>query len=226
MIRQPANPAENILLAKVGEETGALGVAPFSKAAAGCFGKIPARGDFVRFGLSRAFLDAFDDWLQRALALSRSAHGEEWVAAWLEAPVWRFALSPGLAGTEAAIGLLLPSVDRVGRYFPLTFAATLRGVEAAALISAGGGFLDAVERLGREAVAEDLAPEALAAGVAEALFAAPKGAGVAPGLCPRTGALWWTEGAPRRPASAFVTEGLPRPSLFAAMLDARFEADG
>jgi type VI secretion system protein ImpM len=200
------------------------GAPSWREAAAGCHGKIPSRGDFIRCGLSRAFLDAWDAWLQRMLAASRSALGEDWLPAWLEAPIWRFALAPGLAGADAAIGLFMPSVDRVGRYFPLTLAATLCGAAPADLIRAGGGFLDAVERLGREAVAEDLPPEVLAARVAAALAEAPSEAGVAPELAPRAGALWWTAGAPRRPPGAFATDGLPQPALFAAMLDARLEA--
>ena len=34
----------------------------------------------------------------------------------------RFALAPGVCGEQAWAGLLLPSVDKVGRYYPLTFA--------------------------------------------------------------------------------------------------------
>ncbi len=36
--------------------------------------------------------------------------------------MWRFALAPGVCGEQAWAGLLLPSVDKVGRYYPLTFA--------------------------------------------------------------------------------------------------------
>ena len=46
--------------------------------------------------------------------------GDVWLEAFLEAPVWRFVLPPGLCGARAAIGLIMPSVDKVGRYFPLT----------------------------------------------------------------------------------------------------------
>ncbi len=198
-------------------------LAGFRDAVAGCYGKIPARGDFIRFGLSRGFVDAWDEWLKRMLAASRFALGEDWLAAWLEAPIWRFSLAPGLAGGDAAIGLFMPSVDGVGRYFPLTFAATVAGAAPSDLIRAGSGFLDAVERLGREAVAEDLGPEALAAGVAAAIAEPPSAAGVAPDLAPRAGALWWTAGAPRRPRGAFTTAGLPAAAVFAAMLDARDE---
>ena len=86
-------------------------------------GKLPARGDFVRAGLPRDFTDPWDDWLQSVMAGSRALMGEAWLPAFLEAPVWRFTLPPGMCGEQAVLGLMLPSVDKAGRYFPLTFAA-------------------------------------------------------------------------------------------------------
>ena len=64
----------------------------------GFYGKLPARGDFVRAGLPRDFTDPWDDWLQSVMAGSRSLMGEAWLPAFLEAPVWRFALPPGMCG--------------------------------------------------------------------------------------------------------------------------------
>ena len=88
----------------------------------GFYGKLPARGDFVRAGLPRDFIDPWDGWLQSVMAGSRALMGDAWLPAFLEAPVWRFTLPPGMCGAQAAFGLMLPSVDRAGRYFPLTFA--------------------------------------------------------------------------------------------------------
>ena len=59
---------------------------------AGFYGKLPARGDFVRAGLPRDFTDPWDDWLQSVIAGSRSLMGDAWLPAFLEAPVWRFTL--------------------------------------------------------------------------------------------------------------------------------------
>ena len=93
-------------------------------AARGFYGKLPARGDFVARGLPRDFTRPLDAWLSEAVAGSREVLGQErWLAAYLVAPVWRFSLPPGACGPAAAVGLLLPSVDRTGRYFPLCFAA-------------------------------------------------------------------------------------------------------
>jgi type VI secretion system protein ImpM len=190
-------------------------------AVAGFCGKIPARGDFVRSGLPRAFVEPWDAWLQAGLAASRAVLGDNWLPAWLEAPVWRFALAPGLCGPDAVLGLWLPSVDRVGRHFPLTFAALAPEAEPADLIRAGGGFLATAEQAGREAIAADLPPEALAARIAAALAVPPEEPGVDPSLCPRGGALWWTAGAPRVPPGAFASPTLLQAAAFAAMLETR-----
>ncbi len=190
----------------------------FTNAAIGFFGKIPARGDFVRSGLPRGFADPWDAWMQRMLEASRLALGEEWLAAWLEGPIWRFALSPGICGPDAALGLWLPSVDRAGRYFPLTLAAVAHDVEPAVMIGQGGGFLATIEAAGLAAIERGLTPEELAALVAAAGDRAPEDGGVDSSLWPRTGSLWWTAGAPRVAAAAFVSQSLPDESDFAAML--------
>jgi len=190
------------------------------EAAIGFHGKLPARGDFVGAGLPRRFVDCWDEWMRQGIAASREALGEGWVAAWLEAAIWRFALAPGICGPDAAIGLWLPSVDRVGRHFPLTVAAVVPGADPSALIREGGGFLAAAERTGLAALFEDLGPEEIAARLAEPGEPGPAAAEIDPTLCPPDGALWWTEGAPRVPAGAMPTSGLPGAETFAAMLDA------
>jgi type VI secretion system protein ImpM len=48
--------------------------------------------------------------------------GEHWLQAYLSAPVWRFAWAPGVVGPHWWFGVLMPSCDNVGRYFPLVIA--------------------------------------------------------------------------------------------------------
>lgn len=187
-------------------------------AAIGFCGKLPARGDFVTAGLPRRFTEAWYDWVQPVMAASRRTLGENWDAAWLEAPIWRFALSPGICGPDSVLGLWMPSVDRVGRHFPLTFAALADNADPALLIREGGGFLAAAEGLGIEALARDLAPDTLAARLAT--DAGPGDSGVDPELCPPDGALWWSAGSPRVPRSVFATGSLPDDATFLGMLDA------
>lgn len=93
---------------------------------AGYFGKLPTRGDFVSGNLGREFTDPWDDWIQIALEQSRQQLGEQWLDIYLTSPMWCFALSPAICGDRAWAGVLMPSVDAVGRYFPLTIAVPLR----------------------------------------------------------------------------------------------------
>lgn len=86
----------------------------------GYYGKVPANGDFVTYRLPRSFVEPWDHWLQEGIAHSQSKFGDNWLNTYLTSPVWRFGLSAGVCGKQAWAGLMLPSVDRVGRYFPLT----------------------------------------------------------------------------------------------------------
>jgi len=92
-------------------------------AAVGFYGKLPCRGDFLRRRVPQELLDIWDEWLQSSLAHSRHALQDKWLDAYLTSPVWRFALAEGVCGTGAYAGVMVPSVDRVGRYFPLTIVA-------------------------------------------------------------------------------------------------------
>lgn len=110
--------------------------APAAPALASWFGKLPFLGDFASRRLPEAFIRPWDDWLQPGLAAARDATGDRWLDLYLTFPVWRFLVPAGLIGDANWIGVLLPSVDRVGRCFPLTICeAVPRGVlEEAGLI--------------------------------------------------------------------------------------------
>lgn len=92
---------------------------------AGWYGKIPNLGDFASRRLPSRFIVPWDDWLQRALAGSRAVLGDNWLNLYLTSPLWRFLLTPGVCGNAGWAGVLMPSVDRVGRYFPLSIAVEL-----------------------------------------------------------------------------------------------------
>jgi type VI secretion system protein ImpM len=190
-------------------------------AAIGFYGKIPARGDFVCVGLPRGFVDPWHAWIERMLLASRAELGEEWRPAWLEAAVWRFALPSRVCGPEPVIGLWLPSVDRVGRYFPLTFAVILRCGDVVELIRDAGRFFRIAEEAGRAALEDDLPPEALAARLGEVIGVPPLDPGIDPLPLAAADGIWWTEGAPRVPSRVFTRRDLPDGATFTAMLDAR-----
>lgn len=140
----------------------------------GAFGKMPALGDFFRIGLAPGFTDPWDAWLQSGLLALGSALGPDWQALYLSAPIWRFTLSAGVAGPQAAQGVLMPSVDRVGRQFPLTLAQLLPGTPEARQThdAASGSFetlediaLDTLDGMGRDVLAQRLASLALPSAV-------------------------------------------------------------
>ena len=127
---------------------------------AGWHGKLPTLGDFATRRLDGAFVQVWDAWLAAGLAALARQPG--WLDAYLASPVWRFVLLPGALpaahgaapSTSAAwAGVLMPSVDRVGRYYPLTLAHPLDGLPATA------GAVDALLRW--LAALDDAAADAL-----------------------------------------------------------------
>jgi type VI secretion system protein ImpM len=88
----------------------------------GYYGKVPTHGDFVSKGLPRSFIDPWDQWLQEAILASRQQLGDQWLDYFLTSPLYHFALSPGICGDNGWLGILMPSVDKVGRYYPMTIS--------------------------------------------------------------------------------------------------------
>ena len=120
----------------------------------GFYGKLPCRGDFVQRRAPQGFVVAWDAWLQECLHVSRQQLGERWLDIYLTSSVWRFVLAAGICGESAYAGVMLPSVDRVGRYFPLTLIAPLEPgsciLEAAC--DTGRAWFDAAEELALRAL--------------------------------------------------------------------------
>jgi len=116
--------------------------------ALGCYGKLACRGDFVTRGLAPDFIRPWDGWLSAVMQASQQQLGEGWLGAYLVSPLWRFALAAGVCGPNAVLGVLMPSVDRVGRYFPLTVAQILEpGQNVASAAGGGEGWFGVVEDL-------------------------------------------------------------------------------
>jgi len=115
----------------------------------GFYGKLPSHGDFLRRRVSDGFVGVWDAWLQESLATSRTALGDTWLDVYLTSPVWRFACASGACGSAPVIGVMVPSVDRVGRYFPLTLVGELpRDAGSPMSVALGAdAFFDAAERL-------------------------------------------------------------------------------
>ena len=85
----------------------------------GLYGKLPMKRDFISVSTPQAFLERWEPWIQGGIASSRLALGAQWQDIFLRAPIWRFWLGPEICG-RPAMGSFMPSVDGVGRFFPLT----------------------------------------------------------------------------------------------------------
>lgn len=123
---------------------------------AGFFGKLPNKGDFLTRNLSRPFVDPWDDWLQGCMNTSKEALGEGWLQVYLTSPLWRFTLPPGVCGERAWAGVMMPSMDRVGRYFPMTVVTELETASLPILVAARcNAWFEAVEDCLLEALEDD-----------------------------------------------------------------------
>jgi type VI secretion system protein ImpM len=91
----------------------------------GLFGKLPAHGDFIQRNLSSSFINVWDEWLQHFIAGTKEQLGESWLDIYLTSPLWRFAFSAGVIDENVWAGVMIPSVDRVGRYYPFTIVRQL-----------------------------------------------------------------------------------------------------
>lgn len=122
----------------------------------GFYGKAPTHGDFLRRRVPDDFLQPWDEWLQRSIAESRNELAAGWLEVYLTSPIWRFAISRGVCGPSMALGVLMPSVDRVGRYFPMTLVATGLGDTPLPAIAEGtSAWFEELERTALGVVAED-----------------------------------------------------------------------
>lgn len=85
----------------------------------GWYGKLLDLGDFAHRRLPADCVTQLDGWLSACLSASRAALGERWLDIYLRSPLWQFLLGAGVLDSQAWAGTLMPSVDAVGRYFPL-----------------------------------------------------------------------------------------------------------
>ena len=114
--------------------------------AIGVFGKLPAKRDFVQKDMPRELMDLLDPWLQSALQESQAALGDQWLDHYLSSPIWRFWLGAGVIG-RPVLGALMPSVDWIGRYFPLCLVATSETAIAPPEVNPQEAWFEAAEGL-------------------------------------------------------------------------------
>ncbi|WP_354003676.1 type VI secretion system-associated protein TagF [Ramlibacter aurantiacus] len=113
--------------------------------APGWHGKLPSLGDFASRRLDARFLEPWDAWLSQGLAMLQAQ--PDWLDRYLQSPAWRFLLMPGVIDERTWSGVLMPSVDRVGRYYPFTLVATFEVPPALTQAAAHWAWLGQLEDL-------------------------------------------------------------------------------
>ena len=89
------------------------------------------------------------------LAAGEAAIGADWAELFFVAPLWRFILPAGACGRFTLIGVLMPSVDAVGRCFPLMLGQEIeRPVDPIGLMAGSGPWFAAAEALALDALGE------------------------------------------------------------------------
>lgn len=90
----------------------------------GFFGKIPAIGDFVHRNLSATTVASVDAWLQEGMYLL-GQQGHSFHDRYMVSQVGFFVLPQRVWADHAVAGFIIPSIDRVGRLFPLVCLHTV-----------------------------------------------------------------------------------------------------
>lgn len=121
----------------------------------GYYGKLPIRGDFIQRNLTEEFVTLWDNWLQNVINASQQSLGDQWLDNYLISPIWRFFIYLD-SGNQYA-GIMLPSVDKVGRYFPYTIVSTVpRDEKLLNFLSANKTWFEQAEELAIRALDEQL----------------------------------------------------------------------
>ncbi|MGQ0509301.1 MAG: type VI secretion system-associated protein TagF [Betaproteobacteria bacterium] len=187
----------------------------------GWTGKLPSSGDFLSRRVEPAFAAPWEQWLLAVLAGSRERLRERWQESFLSAPAWRFVLAPGVLSPRAWCGVMVPSVDSVGRYYPLTLVCGLEAgsLDPDAALAAMGSWFAMAEMLGTEALSPAIEISAFDDSIAALPLpdcridrAAPSAARLKP--C----SAWSSETSEVASGMQFTIEGLPDIEQYCTML--------
>lgn len=187
----------------------------------GFYGKLPSQGDFVTRRLPWEFTAAWDDWMQQGMLASREALGDRWLELYLSAPIWRFQLAPGVCGPLGWRGVFFASVDRVGRYFPLTLAfASAPGGRAGQGVAPSLAVDEAHWFAAEEAALAGLDPALPIDEFERALLllAEPAAQASDPGADASAGAHFFCAGSEDSPPLRLAFPALPEPRVFTELL--------
>ncbi len=203
----------------------------------GVFGKLPDQRDYVQHGMDPSLMSLMDPWIQQCLQRSQEQLADAWLSAYLSAPIWRFWLGSAILG-KTVLGALMPSVDGVGRYFPLMLTTVSDAPLDAPEVEPQDAWFQAAESLLLDALADGGTYRALLDGLGDMPVPTPGRLEFPPVAdCKASLAnlrlarqqefygplsFWWApsfghEGAP---TTSYVWRGLPSAQEYAMLLNA------
>ena len=186
----------------------------------GFFGKLPTHGDFVSSGLGRPVQNAIDAWLQESLSAIQQEFGKDWERRFRAMPGWRFIIEDGLWGAATIAGVIVPSLDRVGRSFPLVIAAQLHAfTEDPRGLCLDDTWFTAAEGMAETAGRRDFDIDFFTAGLKR--LRTPRAGEFEADVSQRRtspGAFWWRTDPGDRQMRGFHVNGRPRPGDFLRLL--------
>jgi type VI secretion system protein ImpM len=208
--------------------------------APGFFGKLPSHGDFISRRVPSELLGPWEAWLDAGLDQSRDFLADAWLETYLFSPIWCFCASAGCCGDVPFCGLLMPSVDRLGRHYPLSILAPLGAGDLPFEIAVGAiGWFNRVEALALSCLGDNFDFAAFDAELANAVLPVVDNtgsvheipitdAGPTPVIgsllgrllqaCAVSYSLWWTSGSRNIAACCRAYPGLPPVEDFAKLL--------
>jgi type VI secretion system protein ImpM len=126
----------------------------------GFFGKLPCRADFLKQRLPATFIGVWDAWVRQVyLGTDDKAGDQAWVDRYLVSPLWRFYWSAGVCGDSVWLGAFMPSVDSVGRCYPMVVAADLpNAINPFEVIAGARPWYRSIEEIMVSALEEDADP--------------------------------------------------------------------
>ncbi|WP_395344141.1 type VI secretion system-associated protein TagF [Ningiella sp. W23] len=84
----------------------------------GFFGKLPSYGDFIQRNVSPEIAEYWDNWILQAMEHAKSDLDSQWKECYFTSPIWRFHLQSGVVCENTLSGLMMPSIDSMGRCYP------------------------------------------------------------------------------------------------------------